>query len=112
MIDWSLIDNYNDSSTHNCSGDKESFIKELQDNTSGDLVNYVTAFDIKIGMDFFRQTAIVIDKDTYKEIEIPCLIEVEAGKDLIQNSVTRLFKYSSEYTFKVGDYVRHRASFI
>ena len=32
MIDWSLIDNYNDSSTHNCSGDKESFIKELQDN--------------------------------------------------------------------------------
>ena len=111
MIDWSLIDNYNDSSTHNCSGDKESFIKELQDNTSGDLVNYVTAFDIKIGMDFFRQTAIVIDKDTYKEIEIPCLIEVEAGKDLIQNSVTRLFKYSSEYTFKVGDYVRHRVSF-
>ena len=111
MIDWSLIDNYNDSSTHNCSGDKESFIKELQDNTSGDLVNYVTAFDIKIGMDFFRQTAIVIDKDTYKETEIPCLIEVEAGKDLIQNSVTRLFKYSSEYTFKVGDYVRHRVSF-
>ena len=111
MIDWSLIDNYNDSSTHSCSGDKESFIKELQDNTSGDLVNYVTAFDIKIGMDFFRQTAIVIDKDTYKETEIPCLIEVEAGKDLIQNSVTRLFKYSSEYTFKVGDYVRHRVSF-
>ena len=111
MIDWSLIDNCNDSSTHNCSGDKESFIKELQDNTSGDLVNYVTAFDIKIGMDFFRQTAIVINKDTYEETEIPCLIEVEAGKDLIQNSVTRLFKYSSEYTFKVGDYVRHRVSF-
>ena len=111
MIDWSLIDNYNDSSTHNCSGDKESFIKELQDNTSGDLVNYVTAFDIKIGMPFFRQTAVVVDKNTREETEIPCLIEVEAGKDLIQNSVTRLFKYSSEYTFKVGDYVRHKVSF-
>ena len=98
MIDWSLIENHSNTS-HCCSGDKESFIKELQDNTSGDLVNYVTAFDIKIGMPFFRQTAVVVDKDTREETEIPCLIEVEAGKDLIQNSVTRLFKYSLEYTF-------------
>ena len=111
MIDWSLIESRNATSTHCCSGDKETFIKELQENTDGDLVNFVTGFDVKIGMSFFRQTAIVIDKDTGVETEISCLIEVEAGKDLIQNSVTRLFKYSSDYVFKVGDYVKHRANF-
>ena len=108
MIDWDLISG---SGSTSCSSDKEAFIKEIQDNTSADLTEFVTNFDIKIGMPFFKQEAAIIFKDSLEEVVIPCLIEVEAGKDIIQNSITRVIKYSSEYVLHVGDYVKHKTNY-
>ena len=101
-IDWELA-----SSSHKCSGDKQSFINELVTNTNGDLEEYVTAFDIKINLDFCREIVTVTRKRTGEKVTIPALMEIQAGKDMQQNSLVRLFRYSNEYTFEAGDYVTY-----
>lgn len=103
MIDWDLIG----LNEHKCVRPKENFIEELVNNTNHDLEEYTTGFDVKINLDFCRETVTVTKRITGEKITIPALMEIQAGKDMINNSLVRLFRYSSEYEFEAGDYVTY-----
>ena len=100
-IDWELLGSNNNSLK--CSNSKDEFIDELQRNTNEDVTEFVTAYDVKIGMPFFKQKAIVRNIDN--EFEIECIVNTENGKDIIQNSITKVLQYGTKYNIKVGDYV-------
>ncbi|HHX61561.1 MAG TPA: hypothetical protein GX707_12755, partial [Epulopiscium sp.] len=65
--------------------DKNGLVKDIQDMANKDLQsNMITEFDMKIGMDFYRETVLV-----NFERELDCIIKFKRMKEAVYNSSAR-----------------------
>lgn len=82
--------------------DRDTITTEIQDSMDEDLRhNLITEFDVKIGMEFYRETVLV-----NFEREMDCIIKFKRMKEAVYNSMAREL-LCEPGGVKTGDYIKH-----
>lgn len=100
-IDWDYFYNQSENNTSM----KDRFINDMQANMDSSLNNmYIQGFDVKIGMDFFKEKAILLDTGE----EFDCVVDYDKVKEKTLNSLSRKIRYKLSAKIKAGSYIEHQ----